>query len=667
MRMYNVWNYEEFEVKNFAERIGKINDIYGEYFIKDVYDTPKVSIIIPVYNVENYIEECLASVLKQTFKNYEVIIVNDGTTDNSAQIASVFTENDSRFKLVNQENQGLSGARNTGIQEAKGEYIAFLDSDDWIDKNFIEKLLEAIIRNDCDIAAASIIRKREKTQKYRVHYTQEKIHTTYEEKISACRIPACCYVWNKLYKTTLVKQQSFKYNVYYEDVLWTPQVLKKSEKLVTVPNVNYYYRVNKSSIVKKIQSPKKQRDSYFSKKFMINFLEENGIVLSKKEKTFTKKIKYFFNLPILKIKEYENQELTYLMGFLPINKKTIPHVKNNTFFVWEPCSQSHSEVVPGYVKYLLDLNYHVSVLVEPDRFKEGLFAKFNHRNMSLNFMTRAQIKNYFMNEDLSNVAGVMVTTAGKLCDCIDYTQCYSHFNKTLDKSKLLLVEHEASFAGDKGTWDEKLITLRKLDYKNLKSVVVNPHYFGDVKITPKNSEITNFITIGAIKPNKKNSDLIINAVKELHEKGITNFKVTVVGKGHLKNLPLEIQKYFDIKGRLPFSKMYEEIEKADFILTAYDDKDKEHIRYNTSGTSGNFQLVYGFLKPCLIIESFMDMNEFTPLNSIGYKTVNAYSDAMEKGIRMQAEEYKNMQENLAETVRSIYDSSLCNLRGLIDG
>ncbi|MBQ7126857.1 hypothetical protein IJO12_07210, partial [bacterium] len=76
---------------------------------------------------------------------------------------------------------------------------------------------------------------------------------------------------------------------------------------------------------------------------------------------------------------------------------------------------------------------------------------------------------------------------------------------------------------------------------------------------------------------------------------------------------------------------------------------------------------YGFLKPCLIIESFMDMNEFTPLNSIGYKTVNAYSDAMEKGIRMQAEEYKNMQENLAETVRSIYDSSLCNLRGLIDG
>ena len=247
---------------------------------------PKVSVVVPVYNVEKYVEKCLNSLVNQTFKDIEIIVVNDGSKDNSLEVVKKF-ENDTRVKIISQENKGLSGARNTGIDNASGDYIAFLDSDDWVDYDFIEKLYDAIIRNDCDIAAATIIRKREKTQKYRVHYTKEEVFETLEEKLKACRIPVCCYVWNKLYKADLVKNYRFFEGVNFEDVLWTPEILKRANKLVVVPNINHYYRVNNQSIVKKIQTPKKQLDAYNAKKYVVNFMEENGVKLSKKDKTYT--------------------------------------------------------------------------------------------------------------------------------------------------------------------------------------------------------------------------------------------------------------------------------------------------------------------------------------------------------------------------------------------
>lgn len=343
-----------------------------------------------------------------------------------------------------------------------------------------------------------------------------------------------------------------------------------------------------------------------------------------------------------------------------------PEIKQNTFIVWEPCSQSHSEVVPGFTKYLLDLGYHVSVIVNPKKYKEGLFSRFDNENISFNKLSRKQIKNFLKKDSLKDISGILVTTVGKICDSIHYEQCYDTFNPDVDKSKLFFVEHETKYAIDEGTWNENLITLRNINYKGAKSVVVNPHYFGNVKITPKNKDITNFITIGAIQGKRKNNDLIINAVKELHDKGFRNFKVTVIGKGHLKKLPKEIQKYFDIKGRLPFDKMYEELEKADFMLTSYNKNNPQHLRYNTTGTSGNFQLVYGFLKPCIIIEDFASINGFNQENSILYKEDSDFAKALQKGIEMSQEEYSNMQNKLKEYEQKLYNDSLNNLKGLIN-
>ena len=140
-----------------------------------IEETPKVSIIVPVYNVENYLIDCLDSLINQTLKEIEIILINDGSTDNSLKIINLYAQYDSRIKIIDQENKGPSSARNRGLDVSQGEFISFIDSDDWIDNDFIEKLYLSALNNNCDIATATIIRKRRFAQKYRMHYTNEKI------------------------------------------------------------------------------------------------------------------------------------------------------------------------------------------------------------------------------------------------------------------------------------------------------------------------------------------------------------------------------------------------------------------------------------------------------------------------------------------------------------
>lgn len=354
-----------------------------------------------------------------------------------------------------------------------------------------------------------------------------------------------------------------------------------------------------------------------------------------------------------------------MFDFLKKQKTLI--IKENTILIWEACSLSHSEVVPGFAKYFHDLGYHVSILVDPNRLKEGLFERFNLENVTINKIKTKDTRKFFKKADLSNIKGVMVTTVGKIHEKISYDDCYRAFNPTLNKNKLFLVEHDIKNATDKNVLDEKIITLREMDYKGAKTIAINPHYFGEVKITPKNENIVNFLTVGMIQAKRKNSSTIINAVYELHKKGITNFKITVVGKGKIKDIPKEIRKYFEIKGRLPFNKMYEEIERSDFLITSYDSDNEKHLRYITTGTSGNFQLIYGFLKPCIINKKYAPINSFNEQNSILYNTPNDYANALENAIAMTREDYQNMQNNLKATANKIYNKSLNNLKELING
>ena len=112
---------------------------------------PLISVIVPVYNVEKYVEECVESILNQTLKNTEVLIVNDGSTDKSNELVNNLANKDNRITVINQSNKGLSIARTVGVNLARGEYVSFIDSDDWIEKSMCEEMYKSAKNNNCDI------------------------------------------------------------------------------------------------------------------------------------------------------------------------------------------------------------------------------------------------------------------------------------------------------------------------------------------------------------------------------------------------------------------------------------------------------------------------------------------------------------------------------------
>lgn len=255
----------------------------------------KISIIIPIYNVENYLKQCLDSVINQTLKDIEIICINDGSTDNSLKILKEYSKKDSRITVINQKNQGVSVARNNGLNIAKGEFVAFIDSDDVLyQKEYLETLYIACKKHKADIAVAGIVtgKKHSKTR-YLLEIDKEVITFDYYKKILLCGLPQHCFVWNKLYKRSALLESGIKFvsGVLYEDMIYTCQILYKMGKLVAVPKIKYFYRKRKNSIVTD-KSSKAIQDFNMSKTFLHNFLRDKGINVEELEEHI-KKYKFF--------------------------------------------------------------------------------------------------------------------------------------------------------------------------------------------------------------------------------------------------------------------------------------------------------------------------------------------------------------------------------------
>ena len=209
-----------------------------------------ISIIVPVYNVEEYLEECLESIRQQTFTDIEVILVNDGSTDGSRQICERYCEKDNRFKLINQENQGQSVARNRGVKESVGQFIMFVDSDDVINTNVLEVLLP-YMKTDVDIVECRMTRKKEE---FFLNKTSTIVFEgNSKEAILNCiafkEVKYCAF--KKLYRREIVEKIPFLEGYIYEDVFTGINYLKHIRKIVVVDYIGYYYRVRPNSIMTK--------------------------------------------------------------------------------------------------------------------------------------------------------------------------------------------------------------------------------------------------------------------------------------------------------------------------------------------------------------------------------------------------------------------------------
>lgn len=282
----------------------------------------KVSIIIPVYNVEQYISQCLDSLINQTLQEIEIICINDGSKDNSLNILKDYADKDSRIKIINKKNEGLSCARNDGLKAASGEYIGYVDSDDWVAEDFYEKLFIAAKKYNADIAAGNIVRCGKLVRKYRIKYEKEELLTDGLEKLKAAQIPKYNYVWNKIYKReSLLKLDiPFPAGKVYEDIRWSIKVIYYLENLVTVPESNYYYRKNQNSIVSVTKkSEKNMKDGDEAVDIMVQFAQEHNLTeILKNNKLKRKKIR-FCGLKIMEITAYyPNTKVYKLFGFIPV-------------------------------------------------------------------------------------------------------------------------------------------------------------------------------------------------------------------------------------------------------------------------------------------------------------------------------------------------------------
>ena len=248
-----------------------------------------ISIIVPIYNVEEYLRECLDSIQKQTYPNFECIMVNDGSTDNSKQIAEEYLV-DSRFTLINQSNQGLSSARNTGISHIREEstFISFVDSDDYIYPDFLETLIEHI-EDDVDIIEGMIEYFHDKIKVDRVcHNFEKKILITKDDKLGELALNELrVSVFPKLFRKSLLTEAFFPEGWIFEDLAVIPELVSHSGKWIKLPKVIYGYRIRPNSITTKEFSEEKLDIFKILEKFDSYFKDESDVT-----KLLVEKIKY---------------------------------------------------------------------------------------------------------------------------------------------------------------------------------------------------------------------------------------------------------------------------------------------------------------------------------------------------------------------------------------
>lgn len=268
---------------------------------------PKISVIIPVYNVEKYLKQCLDSIVNQTYKNLEIIIVNDGTKDNSMKIVEEYLS-DSRVKVINKENGGISSARNRGIEEATGEYISFVDSDDFIDLNLYNTIIKEMSPRE-QIYIFNYNRYKEKINYLESNVLNFKKMKKVPQNLLFRTINGEC--WNKIYKTSFIKENNLRFpeGMIYEDVFWEIDTLHFVKKVKLIDFAGYTYRCDREgSIVNTFRLEKEKITCQNLIKKVDYFLKENIDILKEIQKYRLNLFKIYIQVIMSDEIEFKNIE-----------------------------------------------------------------------------------------------------------------------------------------------------------------------------------------------------------------------------------------------------------------------------------------------------------------------------------------------------------------------
>ena len=237
---------------------------------------PNISIIVPIYNVEPYLRRCVDSLLQQTCEDFELILVDDGSPDNCGRICDEYAALDSRVQVIHKPNGGLSDARNAGMEIARGEYIAFVDSDDWVAPNYLERLLCALVESGADICECDVLRTSGEENVPSVEQSAPVVFSTADALAQLIHDGVFHqHVWNKLYRRDVIVDILFPKGKTNEDEFWTYQVFGNAKKVVKIQDVLYFYFQRPGSIMGETYSLKRldaleaklQRQAYINSNF----------------------------------------------------------------------------------------------------------------------------------------------------------------------------------------------------------------------------------------------------------------------------------------------------------------------------------------------------------------------------------------------------------------
>ena len=285
-------------------------------------NNPKISIIVPIYNTEKYLSKCIESIQNQTYKNLEIILVNDGSTDHSLQICHKYALNDQRIIVIDKENRGISSARNSGLDIASGDYIGFVDSDDYISKDMYQYLLKASLKQNADIVECGFYRVDESYKIISSHPLKNKIiiGSYVCSKSYAQRKNASTVNWNKLYQKKIFDNTRFPVFNYSGDSWVNARAFYNCQKKITIEGCHYYYLKHKKSVtnipfkVEKFDKIMAWKDIYeFYKENFKEFCPYSALRIAGNALSLYKNIKE--TVPEKKQKEYINVLITEFKNY----------------------------------------------------------------------------------------------------------------------------------------------------------------------------------------------------------------------------------------------------------------------------------------------------------------------------------------------------------------
>lgn len=266
-----------------------INKIKGDSISEQTIGTAKktdavqknadlISVIVPIYNVQQYLPECLDSLLVQTYTNLEILLIDDGSTDESGKICDEYAAKDDRVRVIHKENGDVSAARNTGLTESKGKYISFVDSDDVVSPLFLEELYDLLQKKDADISACAFERsintifseKRAETKDWL--FSSEEMLVNWHGKFKAYET----VLWNKLYKAELFNDLRFADGRRNEDVLLSHRIVEKAKNVAITNKILYLYRVRPNSITTSEVNRKYIQHNLSAQQERLAYFKEHG-------------------------------------------------------------------------------------------------------------------------------------------------------------------------------------------------------------------------------------------------------------------------------------------------------------------------------------------------------------------------------------------------------